>query len=120
MLVAQGHVDHALVDPGGHGGDRGGLLAAALGARGDEEAEVLALQGAVHPQLAEAVDEGLPLRGEVAVAGGHAEEEGVVLREGVGLGEGNRGVLRGGVHLGGHFAGEGFFDSGRGRVVVSD
>lgn len=109
--VSEGHVDHALVHPAGQGVDAGRLLAAARGGRADEQAEVFAVQGSAHPQLAELVDEGLPLGRVGAVAGRDAEEEGVVGLHHVGRDERDRCVLGWGVHLAQNLPGEGFFDS---------
>ena len=78
-LVAEGHVDDSMVREGTHRRYDGALLSATHRCRADEEAGVLAPQGALHPQLTRPVPEGLPLAGEVAVAGGHAEEKGIVL-----------------------------------------
>lgn len=90
-LIAQRHIDDAMMRHGAHGRDDGALLPAARRSRGDEDAGVLAPIGAVGPLLAGVVPEGLPLGGEVAVAGRDAEEEGVVLRELVGRDFGDRG-----------------------------
>ena len=57
-------------------GDRR-FLPAALGGGADEDAGVLAPVAARLPLCARVVPEGFPLRGEVAVAGGDAEEEAV-------------------------------------------
>ena len=51
-LVAQRHVDEAVVGQGAHGGDGGALLAAAEGAGGDEETSVLAPETARGPLTA--------------------------------------------------------------------
>lgn len=72
--VSKRDVDHALVNPGGEGGDSRGLLATAYGGGADEQAEVLAVEGARHPKLAELIDEGLPLGRVDAVASGNSEE----------------------------------------------
>lgn len=117
--IAQGDEDHALMDPGGESSDGGRLLPAAGGARADEETKVFALQGPGHPQLAQTVDEGLPLGRVVAVPGGDAEEEGVVGLEDVGSDDWDVLVGARGVHLGQHFLGQGFFDP-RGRRVLGE
>jgi hypothetical protein len=87
------------------------------------------MEGALLPEGAETVDEGLPLRGVVAEAGGDAEEEGVILSNFVGgyHGDGGvfwRGVLRGllarGLHDGGagtDHLGEDFLGEGLGDLV---
>ena len=57
------------------------------------------------------IPEVLPLRGKIAIAGGDAEEEGVVFLKLVRGGEGDGGgVLGGGVHFGEDFGREGLFD----------
>lgn len=96
---------------GAHGGQSGALLPAALRGGADEDADVLAGEAAGLPLLAGVVPEGLPLGGEVAVAGGDAEEEGVVLLELVRGDDGDGSGLARGVHLGEDFFGEGLFDS---------
>ena len=115
MRISQRDINHALVSPTGQRGDEGRFLPAAGAGRAGEHAEVFPREGAGHPELAELVDEGLPLGGVVAVAGGDAEEEGVVLLHVVGGDEGDGGVLAGGVHFGEDFLGEGFFDSAMGK-----
>jgi len=69
-----------------HCGKSGALLSTALGAGSDEEAGVFAPVGTGLPLAAGGVPEGLPLGGEVSVAGGDAEEEGVVLLQCLGGG----------------------------------
>ena len=86
--------------PRGEGVDGGGFLPATLCSRANEEAEVLAVEGALLPEGAETVDEGLPLCGVVAVAGGDAKEVGVVFSHVIGGYHGDGGVFWGGV-LGG-------------------
>jgi len=105
--VSQGHVDDAVVSEGGHGREAGRLLAAALGAGGDEEAGKLAPEAAAGPLLASLVPESFPLGRKVAVTGGDANEEGVVLLEdGRVVEDGDVCGLGGGVHLGEDFLGE--------------
>ena len=77
LRITQGHIDDPVMGQGGHARDGGGFLPAALGGRADEEAGHLAVEAAALPQPAGLVPEGLPLGGEVAVAGGDAEEEGL-------------------------------------------
>lgn len=112
--VAERHVDEAVVGQSAHGGDGRGLLAAAEGAGGDEEAGQLAVVQAVGPLSAGAVPEGLPLRGEVAVAGGNAHQDGVVLLQLLGafgaLQEGHVSGLAGGAHGGEGLLGESLGD----------
>lgn len=100
--VAEGDVDEAVVGEGAHGGNGRRLLSAAQGARGHEQAGELAVVEAVGPLSAGAVPERFPLGGEVAVAGGDAHEDGVVLLELLGAGgaleQGNVLGLAGGAH----------------------
>lgn len=109
--ISQRNVDHALVHPRAESLESGGFLAAACGSSGDKNTEVLAEESTGLPEATEVVNERLPLGAIVGVAGGDAEEEGVVLGHGVGGGKGNGGVLLWGVHLLQDFGGEGFFDS---------
>ena len=117
-LVAERHVDDAVVRDRAHRRNHGALLSAAERRRADEEAGIFAPKGALLPQRARSVPEGLPLAWEVAVARRHAEEEGVVLLE---LGRvvkgGDAVVLGGRVHLLEDFGRQGFGDSvGRGQI----
>lgn len=111
-LVAERNVDDAVVGKSAHGGESSALLSTALGASADEQAGVLAPEGAGLPLTASAVPEGPPLCGEVAVAGGDAHKEGIVLLEDGGVADlGNRGVLGGSVHLGQNIVGKGLGDA---------
>ena len=111
-LVAERNVDDAVVGESAHGGESSALLSAALGAGADEQAGVLAPEATGLPLTAGAVPEGPPLRGEVAVAGGDAHEESIVLLENGGVGDLRDGVvLRGSVHLGQNLLGEGLGDA---------
>ena len=109
-----------MVRKGAHGRQCRALLAAALGGRRDEDADVLAVVAARLPLLASLVPKGLPLVGEVAETGGDAEKEGVVFLELVWRDEGDGGRLAGCVHLGQDFLGKGLFDSvdERGRLPL--
>lgn len=99
-LVAERHVDDAVVSEGAHGGDSSALLSTTLSSGGDEETGVLAPEGTGLPLAAGAVPERAPLGGEVAVAGGDTQKESIVLLEDGGVGEGGDGVVLGrGVHL---------------------
>lgn len=112
--ITQRNVDDAVVCEGAHHRDARRLLAAAQGRGGHEQARVLAPETAGLPLVASLVPEGLPLRRHVAVTGRHAEEEGVVGLERLGVAEDfDVAGLRWGVHLAEDFVGEGFFDSGR-------
>lgn len=108
-LVAERNVDETVVGEGAHGGDGSGLLATTGGTGGDEETGVLAPVAAGSPDGAGLVPEGLPLSGEVAVAGGDTEEDGIVLQEVGGLSNGVAGLGRG-VHLAQHLLGESLGD----------
>jgi hypothetical protein len=111
-LVAERHVDDAVVSKSAHGSNSSALLSTALGRGADEQTRVLAPEAAGLPLLAGVVPEGPPLGGEVAVAGGDAHQEGVVLLEGRGVGHlGDRAVLLGRVHLGEDLGGEGLGDA---------
>jgi hypothetical protein len=78
----------------------------------DEKTGVFAGETTSSPLLACLVQEGLPLRGKVAVTGGDAKEETVVFLEDTGIGESlDFGRLGRGVHLGKDFLGEGLFNS---------
>ena len=94
-----------------HGRNGRALLPPALRPRRHEHARILAPVAARAPLLAGLVPEGFPLRGEVAVAGGDAEEEGVVAFELVRGDCGDGGGFGGRVHFGQDFFGEGFGDS---------
>ena len=111
-LVAKRNVDDAVVSKGTHGSESSALLSATLGTGVDEQAGVLAPEATGLPLAAGAVPEGPPLRGEVAVAGGDAHEESIVLLENGGVGDLRDGVvLRGSVHLGQNLLGEGLGDA---------
>lgn len=111
-LVAEGNVDDTVVSESAHGSKRGALLSTALSASGDEETSILAPEAARLPLLASVVPEGSPLGGPVAVAGGDAEEERVVLLEHRGVGDlGDRLVLGRSVHLGQDLLGESLLDA---------
>jgi len=99
-LVAQGNVDETVVHKRAHAGNGSRLLATAQGARRNEDTGVFAPEGALLPLLARLVPEGLELCGEVAVAGGDAEEDAVeFFEDGWVLEDGDRRVLGRRVHL---------------------
>jgi hypothetical protein len=83
---------------------------------GDERAREFAVEGTGTPELTGRVPEGFPLRGEVAITGGYAKEEGVIIGE---LGHLKNGVggLGRCVHLVEDFLWEGLANSG-GMLVV--
>lgn len=116
-LVSQRHIDESVVSKRAHARNRCALLATSEGTSGDEEASVLAPEGALRPLLASLVPEGLELCGEVAVAGGDAEEDTVKSLELSGVVENAHISLGGCVHLGQDFLGEGLGDSGEGLVA---
>ena len=94
-----------------HRGKRGRLLTTALSTSGDEETGVFAPEATAGPNAAGLVPEGLPLGGEVAVPGGNAEEDGIIVKEFIGLG--NRVIwLRRGMHLAQDLRAEGLGDPG--------
>ena len=104
-----------MVRQGAHTGQGRALLPAALGPSRDEEAGVFTPVATGGPLLTGGIPEGLPLGRKVAVAGGDAEEEGVIALESVG-GDGGDVEFWGGVHLGEDFGREGLRDSsGRGN-----
>lgn len=94
VLVAQGNVGDAVVGQSAHGSKGSGLLTTTESAGGDEETGVLAEEATGSPDLARLVPEGLPLGGEVAVTSGDTEEEGIVLKELLRLGDGVVGLGR--------------------------
>ena len=101
-----------MVGESAHGSESSALLSTALGAGADEQAGVLAPEATGLPLTAGAVPEGPPLRGEVAVAGGNAQEEGIVLLEDGRVADlRDGGVLGGSVHLGQDFLGESLGDA---------
>lgn len=79
--------------PAGEGVDASRLLASAHGAGADEQTEVLPVEGALLPEVAEAVDESLPLGAVVAIASWNSEEEGIIVGHFVGGDHGDGGVL---------------------------
>lgn len=108
-LVAQRHVDQAMVSEGAHGSNGGRFLATAESTGGDEDTGMLTPVATGGPDRAGLVPEGLPLRGEVTVASGDTEQDRVVLEQVVRL---DNGVARlgGGVHLDQNIVGEGLGD----------
>lgn len=94
-----------MVSESAHGGDSSGFLATTEGTGRDEQTSILAPETTSGPDAASLVPEGLPLRREVTVTGGNAEEEGIVLEQGLGLNDGVAGLARS-VHLGQDILGE--------------
>lgn len=78
-LVAQGDVDPAVMRERAHRRKGSRLLTTTQSAGRDEQTRVLAPETTAGPDAAGLVPEGLPLRGEVTVPGGNAEQDGVVL-----------------------------------------
>lgn len=110
--VAERHIDDAVVGEGAHGRNGSRLLATAETSSGDEETGRLAVETAGGPEPTGLVPEGPPLGREVAVSGGDAEEEAIVLLEDRRvLNDGDVGGLGRGVHLGEDLVGEGLGDS---------
>ena len=105
LRIAQGNDVDAMVHERRKRRDDRRLLAAAERGGRDEHGRELARERAGRPELAGRVPERLPLGGEVAVAGGDAEEEGVELGEVAGREDRVRG-LGGRVQLGEDVLGE--------------
>lgn len=97
-LVAQRDVEETVVGEGAHSSDGCRLLATTEGAGGDEQTGVLAPETAGGPDATGAVPEGLPLSGEVTVAGGNTEEDSIERQELIGSSNGVGGLGRS-VHL---------------------
>ena len=110
-LVAQRHVDDAVVSQGAHGRDSGAFLTSTKTGGRDEKPGHFAPVGASSPLATGLVPESFPLSGEVAVTGGDTEEEGVVRFKNFGFDERDRLVLTGGIHLGKNFLRKSFFNS---------
>lgn len=93
-LVAERDVDEAVVGEGAHGGNGSRLLATTKGTGGNKETGVLAPVAARGPDTTGPVPEGLPLSGEVTVASGDTEKDGVVVLQSVDLDDGVRRLRR--------------------------
>ena len=92
-----------------HDSQRRGFLSTTHESSTQEHTGQFPMVPAARPDLAGAIPKGLPLRGEVAVAGGDTQEEAVVGLQGVGVIEdGNVGGLGRRVHLFEYGGGEGF------------
>lgn len=109
-LVTQRDEDKTVMGQSAHGRQSGGFLTTTHGASGDENTCVLAPEATGGPDGAGLVPEGLPLRREITVASGDAEEDGIVLQQVLGLHDGVTGLGRS-VHLGQDLFGESFSDS---------
>lgn len=108
-LVAERDVDEAVVGEGAHGGNGSRLLATTEGTGGNEETGVLAPIATRGPDTTGPVPEGLPLSGEVTVASGDTEKDGVVVLQSVGFDDGVRRLGRS-VHFGEDVIGKGLGD----------
>lgn len=108
-LVAERDVDQAVVSKGAHGSKGSRLLATAQGGGRDEETGILAPVATGGPDAAGLVPESLPLGGEVTVASGDTDEDGIVFEENLGFGNRVRG-FGGSVHFGQDLVGEGLGD----------
>lgn len=76
--VAKRDIDDSMMGQGGQGSKRGALLPTAESASRDKQPRVFSIQSAALPQAAGLVPERLPLRGEIAVAGGNTQQESIV------------------------------------------
>lgn len=110
-LVAKRDVDHAVMGKCAHGGNAGRFLAASEGSGGDEEAGVFTPEAALLPLTTGAVEEGLPLSGEIAVASGNAEEDTVILLNLLGSDDRDVRVLWWSIHLVENLLGQGLLNS---------
>jgi hypothetical protein len=78
-LVAQWHVDDTMMGQSRHGSDASALLATTESTCAHEQTGILAPESTLLPLATSRIPEGLPLSWEIAVSGGDAEEEGIVL-----------------------------------------
>ena len=104
-LVSQRDIEEAVMSESAHGSDTGRLLTTALGTSGDEKTGIFAPVATGAPDSASLVPESLPLGREVTITSGDTEEDGIVLKELVGFGNGVGGLGRS-VHLGQNLIGE--------------
>lgn len=98
-LVPQRHIDHAVMSERAHGRNASGLLPSTDTSGGNEQARVLAPEATLLPLGAGGIEESFPLGGEVAVTGGDAEQDAVVLLELGRCDDRDGRVLWRGVHL---------------------
>lgn len=84
-LVSEWDIDDAMVRQRAHASQGSRLLATAQAGGGDENTSVFSPVAAGAPDAAGLVPERLPLGGEVAVSGGDAKEESVVLEKLIGV-----------------------------------
>lgn len=110
-FVSQRHIDDAVMGQCAQRGNDGGFLSPSRGSGGDEDAGKLAPIASRLPLLAGGIPKGLPLGGEVSVAGGDAQQESVIAFEDLRRDEWNFRGLAGGIHLGKNLLREGLFHS---------
>jgi len=103
--IAKGNEGDAVVSEGREARNNGRLLSTTETTGGDEHAGELAVQLALLPELACAVQESLELSGHVTVASGDAKEEAIVVSEVAGSDDGVRRLGRC-MHLGQNLLGE--------------
>lgn len=83
--VTQRNVGDAVVNQGGHGSKGGRLLTTSGGGSGNEQTSELAVETTSLPLSTGSIPEGLPLGREVSVAGGDADQKGIVLGQSGGV-----------------------------------
>lgn len=83
--VTKRHVNHSVVSQGGHGSKGGRLLTTSGRGSGDEQTSELAVETTSLPLGTGSIPEGLPLSREVSVAGGDADQKGIVLGQSGGV-----------------------------------
>lgn len=110
-LVAERHIDEAVVGEGAHGRNRRGLLATAGCAGRHEQAAVLAPVATGGPLTAGLVPESLPLSREVSVPSRNTKEDCIILGE-LGRLDNRVGGLGRSVHLGKHLVRQSLSDPG--------
>jgi len=81
VFVPKRDINHSVVDEGRKGVGDGDFLPTTLGAGGDKHTAHLASKSRLAPERACRVPESLPLHREVTIAGGNAEEEGIIIDE---------------------------------------
>lgn len=117
-LVSQRHIDHAVMSERAHGRNASGLLSSTDAGGGNEQSGVLAPEATLLPLGAGGVEEGFPLSGEVAVAGGDTEQDAVVLLEFGRCDDRDGRILRWGIHLLEDFLRQGLLDSDFGQLGI--
>lgn len=114
--VTQRNVVDSVVDKKGNGGEVRSLVTTVLGSSRGEGGSEFANERAGSPETTSLVEEGADLGRSTAVAGGEAENESVVLLEGI---RGDDGEARDGGLVGVHLA-EHFFREGLSELVNVD